>query len=142
MHTWTQNLKEEKHVPISYLRGLSKLWSKTGKEGITTVVMCEGHREQQLQRAVTTPLGLQRPDCTHLMGKHTSPLVPCPSKLTWAFTELHQDLSLGSSKQPGQSNLRRHPTDGAANCNNVGTCWAVLSPFKTIWNHVSECTVT
>lgn len=130
MYTWTQHLTREKHVLISYLRGLSNLWSKRVKEGITIIVMCKGHSEQQLQRAVTVPLGLQTPDCTHLAGKHTSPLVPCPSKLTWAFMELHQDLSLGSSKQPGQSNLRRHPMDGAANYNNAGTCWAVLSHLR------------
>lgn len=61
-------LEREKHVPISYLRGLSNLWSKTGKEGIIIIIMCEGHSEQQLQRAVTVPLGLQTPDCTCLGG--------------------------------------------------------------------------
>lgn len=104
---------------------------RQAKTGLLFPFMYEGHSQQEQQRAVTVPSGLKRPYCTHLVGKHTSLPVPWLPSVTWAFMELHQDLSLGSSRQLGRSSLRTHLGGGAADCNSVGAWWAVLPHLRT-----------
>lgn len=93
---------------------------RQAKKRLLFTFLYEDHSQQEQQSTVIAFSGLKRPDYLHLVGWHTTALVPCLPKLTWVFTDPHQDLSLGLSRQLG-----------TAGCKSFGTWWVVLSPYKT-----------
>lgn len=72
----------------------------------------------------------KRPDCTHLVGNHTSHVCQTSPGLLVFHLSHHNDLSLGSPRQLPLSNPRCTLEVTAANCGSVGTYWVGLLPFK------------